>query len=158
VLQVDGYVAYDKLTASNRVGGPLVLAFCWAHFRRRFYEIAKGGNAPIATEALARIAALYEIESDIRGRSAEERRAARQLRSKPLVDNLQAWLTVQLSRVPKGSPISDAIRYGLNHWQGLGRFLDDGRIEIDSNTVERSIRGVTMTESFCSSFISVCKH
>jgi transposase len=144
VLQVDGYVAYDKLTASNRVGGPLVLAFCWAHFRRRFYEIAKGGNAPIATEALARIAALYEIESDIRGRSAEERRAARQLRSKPLVDNLQAWLTVQLSRVPKGSPISDAIRYGLNHWQGLGRFLDDGRIEIDSNTVERSIRGVTL--------------
>jgi transposase len=144
VLQVDGYVAYDKLTASNRVGGPLVLAFCWAHFRRRFYEIAKGGNAPIATEALARIAALYEIESDIRGRSAEERRAARQLRSKPLVDNLQAWLTVQLSRVPKGSPISDAIRYGLNHWQGLGRFLDDGRIEIDSNTVERSIRGVIL--------------
>lgn len=145
VLQVDGYVAYDKLAAPNRDGGPLVLAFCWAHFRRRFYEIAKGGNAPIATETLARISALYEIEAQIRGLSAEERRTARQSRSKPLVDSLQAWLQVQLSRVPKGSPIADAIRYGLNHWQGLGRFLDDGRIEIDSNTVERSIRGLTLS-------------
>ena len=144
VLQVDGYVAYDKLTMANRAGGPLVLAFCWAHFRRRFYEIAKAGNAPIATEALARITALYEIEADIRGRSAEGRRAARQARSKPLVDSLQAWLNMQLSRVPKGSTIADAIRYGLNHWQGLGRFLDDGRVEIDSNTVERSIRGITL--------------
>lgn len=144
VLQVDGYVAYDKLTAANRVGGPLVLAFCWAHFRRRFYEIAKSGNAPIATEALARIAALYEIEADIRGRSADERRTARQVRSKPLVDDMKRWLEVQLSRVPKSSTIAEDIRYGLNRWQGLCRFLDDGRVEIDSNTVERSIRGITL--------------
>jgi transposase len=144
VLQVDGYAAYDKLTAADRVGGPLVLAFCWAHFRRRFYDIAKGGNAPIATETLVRIAALYEIEADIRGRSADERHAARQARSKPLVGNLEAWLRAQLSRVPKSSTIAEDIRYGLNHWQGLSRFLDDGRIEIDSNTVERSIRGITL--------------
>jgi hypothetical protein len=121
-----------------------VLAFCWAHFRRRFYDIAKGGNAPIATETLVRIAALYEIEADIRGRSADERHAARQARSKPLVGNLEAWLRAQLSRVPKSSTIAEDIRYGLNHWQGLSRFLDDGRIEIDSNTVERSIRGITL--------------
>jgi transposase len=144
VLQVDGYVAYDKLTDPKREGGPLVLAFCWAHFRRRFYEIAKGGNAPIATETLVRIAALYEIEAAIRGSSADERRAARQARSKPLVDNLEAWLKAQLSRVPKSSTIAEDIRYGLNHWRGLSRFLDDGRIEIDSNTVERSIRGITL--------------
>jgi transposase len=144
VLQVDGYVAYDALAKPERDGGPLVLAFCWAHFRRRFYDIAKGGSAPIATEALQRITALYEVEADIRGRSAEERRTARQAHTKPLVDALEAWLKAQLARVPKSSTIAEGIRYGLNRWAGLCRFLDDGRIEIDSNTVERSIRGIAL--------------
>jgi transposase len=144
VLQVDGYVAYKKLSDPNRVGGPLLLANCWGHFRRLFYDIAKGGNAPIATEALVRIAALYAIEDEIRGRSADERRTVRQARTKPLVDKLEVWLREQLARLSKGSTIAKEIRYGLNHWAGLCRFLDDGRVEIDSNTVERSIRGIAL--------------
>ena len=143
-LQVDGYVAYDALANPKREGGPLVLALCWSHFRRRFYDIAKGGNAPIATEALLRISRLYQIEDEIRGKSAEARRAARQARSKKLVEKLHVWLEQQLARVSRSSVIAEDIRYGLNHWQGLSRFLDDGRIEIDSDTVERSIRGIAL--------------
>jgi transposase len=143
-LQVDGYVAYDALTSAKRQGGPLVLALCWSHFRRRFYDIAKGGNAPIATEALLRIGRLYQIEDEIRGQSADARRAARQARSRELVDKLHVWLRQQLGRVSRSSVIAEDIRYGLNHWEGLSRFLDDGRIEIDSNTVERSIRGIAL--------------
>lgn len=145
VLQVDGYVAYKKLGDPARAGGPLVLANCWGHFRRLFYDIAKGGNAPIATEALVRVAALYAIEQEIRGRSADERRVVRQVRTKPLVDALELWLREQLARLSKGSTLAREIRYGLNHWQGLSRFLDDGRIEIDSNTVERSMRPIALS-------------
>jgi transposase len=144
VLQVDGYAAYKVLTEARRAGGPLTLAFCWAHLRRRFYDIAKGGNAPIADEALMRIGKLYEIEASIRGRPADERRAERQARSKPLTDDLKSWLEKQLVRVSRGAPIADDIRYGLSHWDGLTRFLDDGRIEIDSNIVERSIRPIAL--------------
>ena len=143
-LQVDGYVAYDALTDAKRAGGPLTLAFCWSHFRRRFYDIAKGGNAPIATEALERIARLYAIEAEIRGHSAQDRCSVRQERTKPLVDDLKAWLEQQLARVSGRSPMAEAIRYGLSHWDGLIHLLDDGRIEIDSNTVERSIRPIAL--------------
>ena len=143
-LQVDGYVVYKQLTNPSRTGGPLTLANCWGHFRREFYDIAKGGNAPIASETLVRIAALYQIEDEIRGRSAGERHAVRQARTKSIVDNLERWLKEQFARVSKGSTIAGAIRYGLNHWTGLCRFLDDGRVEIDSNTVERSMRGIAL--------------
>jgi transposase len=143
-LQVDGYVAYDALTDAKRAGGPLTLAFCWSHFRRRFYDIAKGGSAPIATEALERIAQLYAIEAEIDGQSPDARRAERQARIKPLVDDLKTWLALQLARVSGRSPIAEAIRYGLSHWDGLVRFLDNGRIEIDSNTVERCIRPIAL--------------
>ena len=144
-LQVDGYAGYDTLADARRPGGAIALAFCWAHFRRRFYDIAKGGNAPIATEALDKIGALYAIEANIRGRSADHRLAARVERARPLVDALKTWLGEQLARLSKGSPLADAIRYGLNHWEGLGYFLDDGRIEIDSNTLERSIRPIALS-------------
>jgi transposase len=144
VLQVDGYIAYDALTDAKRAGGPLTLAFCWSHFRRRFYDIAKGGNAPIASEALERIGALYAIETEIRGRSGEERCRERQARTKPLVEALKPWLEQSLARVSGRSPLAEAIRYGLSHWEGLCRFLDDGRIEIDTNAVERSIRPIAL--------------
>jgi len=144
ILQVDGYVAYDALTDAKRAGGPLMLAFCWSHFRRRFYDIAKGGNAPIAAEALERIGELYKIEAEIRGRSPDERRAQRQDRTKPLVESLKTWLERQLARVSGRSTIAKDIRYGLSHWDGLIRLLDDGRIEIDSNTVERSMRPIAL--------------
>jgi transposase len=144
VLQVDGYAGYDRQADARRSGGPLVLAYCWAHVRRRFYDIAKGGNAPIASEALERIGALYAIEAEIRGRSAGERCIERRTRTKPLVEALGNWLNNQLSRVSGRSPVAEAIRYAISHWEGLVHFLDDGRIEIDSNTVERSIRPIAL--------------
>jgi transposase len=143
VVQCDGYAAY-KTIAAAAPGEAVTLAFCWAHLRRKFFDIAKGGNAPIASEALERIAALYAIEKTIRGKSDSERRAARQERSKPLVLALKSWLEQQLAGVSGKSLIAEAIRYGLNHWDGLTRFLEDGRIELDTNIVERSIRPIVL--------------
>jgi len=144
IVQCDGYAAYKQLAHRGRAGNAVVLAFCWAHWRRRFYEIAKGGGAPIAEEALRRIAGLYRIEAQIRGNSAEERRAVRQVESKPVVENLKTWLVAQLARASAKSAIAVAIRYGFNHWEGLSCFLEDGRIEIDSNIVERSMRPIAL--------------
>jgi transposase len=143
IVQCDGYAAY-KTIANAACGEAITLAFCWAHLRRRFFDIAKDGFAPIASEALERIAALYAIEKTIRGQSAGERRAVRQDRSKPLVLELKTWFEQQLARVSGKSLIAEAIRYGLNHWDGLTRFLDDGRIELDTNIVERSIRPIVL--------------
>lgn len=140
VLQVDGYAGYKALAERNAVS----LAFCWSHVRRRFYELAQAGPAPIATEALARIAELYRIESDIRGRSAEERRAIRESRSRPAVDALEPWLREKLALLSQKSKLAEAIRYALSRWAGLSRFLDDGRIEIDNNVVERAIRPIAL--------------
>ena len=140
VLQVDGYAGYRPLAENGRVA----LAFCWSHVRRRFYEIAAAGHAPIASEALTRINALYAIEAVIRGRAAEERQHVRQEQSRPTVQALRPWLEAQLRVVSGKSAIAEAIRYALARWDGLGRFLDDGRLEIDSNTVERSIRPLAL--------------
>ena len=144
VLQTDGYAAYRSLADPKRAGGPVTLAFCWAHWRRQFFDLAKSPPAPIATEALKRIAELYQIEAEIRGTSADERRAVRQQKTTPLAEALKAWLEKTLAQVAGGSTIAQAIRYGLNHWDGLVRFLDDGRIEINSNTVERSMRPIAL--------------
>ena len=144
IVQCDGYAAYKRLARERTEGNEVTLAFCWTHWRRYFYDIAIGGDAPIASEALARIAELYETEEAIRGQSAEQRRAVRQAKSKPLVLTLRVWLEIQLSRISAKSETADAIRYGLNHWDGLIRFLDDGRIEMDTNIVERSMRPVAL--------------
>jgi len=141
VLQVDGYAGYRALASK----GDVMLAFCWAHLRRRFYERAVADAAPIANEALQRIAALYRIEAEIRGFPPDARRAARQERSRPLVAELEPWLCEKLPLLSRKSKLAQAIRYGLSHWDGLNRFLNDGRIEIDSNTVERSIRPLALT-------------
>jgi transposase len=154
ILQVDGYAVYKQLAAPSRANqaqlgsaktGPVTLAYCWSHLRRKFYTVFVGGNAPIATEALARLKKLYEIEANIRGLPPEVRRNVRQQQSKPIVEALKPWLEASLSKVSKGGKLGKAIRYGLRHWDGLCRFLDDGRIEIDSNCVERSIRGLALT-------------
>jgi hypothetical protein len=129
IVQCDGYAAYKQVAHRGRAGNAVILAFCWAHWRRRFYEIAKAGSAPIAEEALRRIAGLYKIEAQIRGNPAAERRAVRQAESKPVVEDLKTWLAVQLARASAKSAIAVAIRYGLNHCEGLTRFLEDGRIE-----------------------------
>jgi transposase len=139
-LQVDGYGAYADLAE----GGHVVLAFCWSHVRRRFYEIQAATPAPIASEALVRIGALYAIEADIRGLTADARRQVRQLRAKPIINALRPWLEAQLTTVSGKSTIAEAIRYALSRWDGLVRFLDDGRIEIDSNVVERAMRPIAL--------------
>ena len=144
IVQCDGYAAYKQVAHHGRAGNTVILAFCWSHWRRRFYEIAKAGAAPIAEEALRRIAEIYKIEAQIRGRSAAERRAVRQTESQPLVAELKIWSQAQLARASAKSVIAGAIRYGLNHWEGLERFLEDGRIEIDTNTVERSMRPIAL--------------
>jgi hypothetical protein len=144
VLQTDAYAAYGKLADPKRGGGPVTLAYCWAHWRRQWFDIAKSPPAPIAAEVLQRIAELYQIEAEIRGEEADARRAVRQQKSKPLIEALKSWLEEMLRQVPSGSSTAKAIRYGFNQWDGLLRFLDDGRIEIDSNTVERSMRPVAL--------------
>jgi hypothetical protein len=140
ILQVDGYSGYRVLAER----GDVVLAFCWSHVRRRFYELAAAGPAPIAREALERIARLYAIENESRGRSAEQRRAIRQDRSRPIVDELEPWLRAKLALISQKSKLAEAIRYTLSRWQGLTRFLDDGHIDIDSNVVERAIRPIAL--------------
>ena len=141
VLQVDGYGGYRPLAEK----GEVKLAFCWAHVRRRFYELAAAGPAPLATEALERIKALYAVEADIRGLDPEARRAARQARTRPLIDALEPWLRARLETISQKTKLAEAIRYALSRWVGLTLFLDDGRIEIDNNTVERSIRPLALT-------------
>ena len=141
ILQVDGYGGYKVLAKQGEVR----LAFCWSHVRRHFYELATSGPAPIAAEALARIAALYRIEAEIRGRYAEERRSLRQERSRPLVEALEPWLRMKLQLISQKTKLAAAIRYALSRWDGLCLFLDDGRVEIDNNVVERSIRPLALT-------------
>ena len=139
-LQVDGYVGYRKLAER----GDVELAFCWSHARRNFYELATPGPAPIASEALQHIATLYAIEKDIRGRSADERRMVRQQKSRPLAEAFEQWLRAKLALISQKSKLAEAIRYALSRWEGLTRFIDDGRIELDNNTVERSIRPIAL--------------
>ena len=143
VLQVDGYSGFNRL-AGEHPKGTVELAFCWAHVRRKFYDFHQATQSPIAAEALRRIAEIYAIEARIRGRPAEARRQTRQSDTKPLVEALKTWLEAELARISAKSALAEAIRYALRHWQGLTRFLDDGRIETDTNTVERSIRPIKL--------------
>ena len=112
ILQVDGYGGYRVLAER----GDVQLAFCWSHVRRRFYELAAAGPAPIASEALERIAGLYAIEKDIRGRSADERHAVRQDRSRPIIDDLEPWLRAKLALISQKTKLAEAIRYALSRW------------------------------------------
>src|ERR687893_2032179 len=156
LLQVDGYSGFKSLLA-GRPADQIKLAFCWAHCRRGFYELYRSTGSPLAEEALRRIGELYRIEAEIRGRPAEERRTVRQERSKPIAEALHAWLTIQLARVSDRSTLAEAIRYALRHRGGLVLFLEDGRVELDTNTIERAIRPISLRRSFCPSSSSICK-
>jgi transposase len=142
LLQVDGYAGFARLVTAEHTSPKL--AFCWAHTRRKFYDIQVATKAPLAEEALRRIAALYEIEADLRGKSAEQRQVAREQHSRPLIEAMHAWLNEQLDRVSGRSALAQAIRYALKHWDGLTLFVNDGRLELDTNTVERAIRPVAL--------------
>ena len=140
ILQADGYAGFDQLYAR----GDIVEAACWAHVRRKFYDIHAANDSPIAAEALTRIGALYAIEAELRGRSPEYRQATRQARAGPLLDDLQQWLQSTLTMVSKKSDLAVAIRYALARWTALTRYRDDGGIEIDNNAAERSLRAVAL--------------
>lgn len=139
ILQVDGYGAYAALAKRRQ---QLRLAFCWAHVRRKFYELQD--KSPLAVEVLRRIALLYVVEADIRGLSAEQRRAVRQERSRIIIDDLCQYLEARQRQISAKAKIGEAISYTLTRWDGLNRFLDDGRIDLDSNIVERSIRPLAL--------------
>jgi len=141
VLQVDGYGGYRALAE----GGAVRLAFCWSHVRRRFYELAQAGPAPIASEALVRIQALYAVEADIRGQEPLTRLAARRAASLPLTEAMEAWLRASLETISQKTKLAEAIRYALSRWTGLTLFLEDGRVELDNNTVERAIRPLALS-------------
>ena len=143
LLQVDGYAGFGGLITGKTDDAPQ-LAFCWAHVRRKFYDIHIATKSPLAEEALRRIAELYTIEAELRGLHAERRRSVRQQRSRSLVEAMRVWLTEQLERISGRSTLAQAMRYALNHWNGLILYLDDGRLELDTNTVERAMRPVAL--------------
>ena len=139
ILQVDGYGGYAALAKRRQ---QIQLAFCWAHVRRKFYELAD--TSPVAMEVLRRIAQLYVIEDEVRGCSAELRRQSRNERSRVIIEDLRQYLEARNRQVSAKAKLGEAIRYALTRWDGLSRFLDDGRIDLDSNTVERSIRPLAL--------------
>ena len=140
VLQADAYAGFGPLYET----GEIVEAACWAHARRKFYDIYMVDRSPIATEAMQRIGALYAIERDIRGTLPAQRARVRQERAGPLLDALHAWLAAMLSMVSVKSELAGAIKYSLVRWAALTRYRDDGRIEIDNNSAERSIRPLVL--------------
>jgi len=140
ILQADGYAGFDQLYEKGRI----LEAACWAHARRKFYDLHKATGSPIAHEAIRRIGDLYDIEREIRGRLPDERRLERQARAGPLINELQRWLQSTLSTISAKSELAAAIRYALTRWKALSRYVDDGRIEIDNNAAERALRDVAL--------------
>jgi transposase len=145
VLQVDGFAGYNRLQRADRQGGsPLRLAYCWSHGRREVIKAIPEAGSPIGEEILQRIAALYAIEKQIRGSSLAQRRAVRQERAKPLIAELEAFIRVQRERLSPKSNMGQALAYLANHWEGLCVYLDDGRAEMDNNSVENLIRPLAL--------------
>lgn len=144
VLQVDAYAGYNRLARADRPGGPLVLANCWAHARRKLREVYERDGSKIAEDGLRRIAEFYRIEAEIHGRSPEARLAARQQRTMPLVEAFEFWLKQMRARVSAKSRLGEKLGYIARHWVGLKVFLTDGRVEIDSNAVENTIRPLAL--------------
>ena len=139
-LQADGYAGFNALYNSGRVQE----AACWAHVRRKFYDSRAEQPSPLADEALARIAALYGIEAQVRGHPPDRRRLARQHHARPRVNALHDWLHASLMQVSAKSELAGAIRYALARWAALSRYLDDGTLEIDNNAAERALRAVAL--------------
>jgi len=139
-LQADGYAGFDQVYETGRIRE----AACWAHVRRKFYDLQVAHKSPIAQEALERIAALYAIEKEIRGRPPEERRAIRQTRARPLLESFRAWLESCLTKLSQKSDTTAAVKYALGRWEALMRYAEDGGLEIDNNAAERALRAVAL--------------
>jgi transposase len=139
-LQADAYAGFNQLYKDDRIQE----VACWAHVRRKFYDLEQAHGSPVAREALERIAALYAIEDEIRGRPPDERQQVRQTRARPLLQSLHDWFEVSLTKLSRKSDTTAAIRYALTLWPALTRYCDDGRLEIDNNAAERALRAVTL--------------
>jgi len=139
-LQADAYAGFNQLYKDDRIQE----VACWAHVRRKFYDLEQAHASPLAREALERIAGLYVIEGEIRGRPPDERRQVRQTRARPLLESLHNWFEVSLTKLSRKSDTTAAIRYALTLWPALTRYRDDGRLEIDNNAAERALRVVTL--------------
>jgi transposase len=143
-LQVDAYAGFEPLFVATKPGvvARVLEIACFAHVRRKWFDLYEAHASPLAKEALERIGQLYSIEKAIRGRSAEERRAQRQQHAVPLLASLHAWMIEQSTKVDKGSTFATAFNYAFNNWDALQRYTEDGHLEIDNNIAERSVRGV----------------
>ena len=139
-LQADGYAGYNPLYETGQVHE----VACWAHVRRKFVDIAEKDKLPVALEAIERIAGLYGVEKLARGQPPDRREAIRQARAGPLLDELKQWLHAELGKTLKKSALANAIRYALTRWGALTRYVNDGRLEIDNNAVEREIRPIAL--------------
>src|SRR5712664_2740553 len=139
-LQADGYAGFDQVYETGRIQE----AACWAHVRRKFYDLEAAHKSLVAQEALRRIGALYTIEKEIRGRSPEQRREVRNQQARPLLESLKQWLEATLGKLSRKSDTALAVRYALGRWEALLRYLDDGSIEIDNNAAERALRVVAL--------------
>ena len=167
ILQADAYGGYDALYEAGRGCGPILQATCWAHSRRKLFELADIAEAarrkargkitavsPIALEAVRRIDALFEIERIINGRSADERLMRRQELSAPLVSELEVWMREQYAKLSRHDPVAKALNYMLARWDAFTRFLGDGRICLTNNAAERAVRGIALGRKswlFCGS-------
>jgi transposase len=140
MLQADGYAGFNRLYEH----GAVTEVACWAHVRRKFYELYQAHQSPIAKEALERIAALYGIEKEIRGRPPDQRWRIRNERAKPLVDAMHVWLKESVSKLSRKSDVTVAIYYALGRWTQLSRYVNDGHLEIDNNAAERALRAVAL--------------
>jgi transposase len=143
-MQADAYAGFNRLYEAGRKGGPIVEAACWAHARRKFFDLARINKAPIASEAVARIDVLFAIEREINGLAPSQRVGVRIERSRPLILALETWLREQRGRVSKNSDTGKAIDYGLKRWTALTRFLDDGRLCMTNNAAERELRAIAI--------------
>src|SRR3954463_6356228 len=144
ILQADAYSGFGQLYEPGRVIGAATEAACWAHARRKFFELAELRKGPIAIEAVKRMDALFAIERAINGRPPDERRALRAAQSKPLVDDLETWLRAQRGRLSPKSETAKAIDYMLRRWASFALFLEDGRVCLSNNAAERAIRGIAV--------------
>jgi transposase len=144
LMQADAYAGFNKLYEASRPGGPIIEASCWAHARRKFFDLARISKSPIAIEAIERIDALFAIERDINGKPPTERVRVRNERSRPLVIELEAWLRARRHKLSGRSEIAKAIQYSLNCWTALARFLDDGRLCMSNNAAERGVRPIAV--------------
>jgi len=144
LMQADAYAGFNRLYEADRKGGPIIEAACWAHARRKFFDLARINMAPIASEAVGRIDALFAIEREINGLAPQQRVAVRTERSRPFVTALASWLREQRAKVSKNSETGKAIDYSLKRWAALTRFLDDGRLCMSNNAAERELRAIAI--------------